>query len=1003
MPWWIYSNRKLLFAEDDGFVASGEWWIHLLVTTLEHSGPTFIKLGQYASSRTDVLPPSICKILSRLQSNVKPHSFADTKRAIKDELGVDMDQIFESFDAKPIGVGAIAQVHKARLRRNPLTGVSTECAVKVLHPGVSFIIDADLTIIHLAAYFIDFIIPGAKWLSLPDEVAMFSSMMRAQLDLATEATNLERFRYNFHKTPQIDFPSPIRPLVSRGVLVEQYIDALPVTTFLELGPSSFDKAIAQLGIQSFLKMLVVDNFVHADLHPGNVFISFERGGELIDPTFLDSLRVQDNKSWNHAIDSLKKHGYVPRLILLDAGLVSELTPSNLTNFVDLLTAVTVFDGEKVAELMVTRSRDPSTCKDLKGFQDRMRGLLNQVRGETLQLSRFTFSFILNNVFDMVRKYRVRLEGDFANVGISVMLVEGIGRRLDPKVDLLAEAGPVLRSTSSSAQDSIADHIKDKTIWLQIYSAGVLYVLYETAAGYALFERIQSEEIGQNLEDVQKATQDLAKFGRYIKMKSFAPFKSAAHALENLMDITEGTASEHLKSFLEVNLPKGKKNAVQLGVADKSLAGSIQNVLGVTCLSAETDDTVAELIRGLRLHSEKLLKQMKDGDMYRAQLGLGHSYSRAKVKFNVNRSDNMIIQSINLLDQLDKDVNLFSMRVREWYSWHFPELIKVVGENATYARCVKYIKNKGNLSESDIPGLEKILKEDASKAKAILQAAATSMGTDISEIDMQNIEAFADRVISLTDYRKRLHSYLVSKMHQVAPNLSALIGEMVGARLIAHAGSLTNLSKYPASTVQILGAEKALFRALKTRGNTPKYGLIYHSTFIGRAAAKNKGRISRILANKCSIASRIDCFLDKPTSRFGELLREQVEERLAFYEDNTTPRKNSEVMSQAVKEVNDAMDLDDEDSTPRKRKAPMDDDEEDDGEEKPKKTEKKKKKKKVEKEDEEEEEQEEEKPKKKSKKVDETNGKESKKEKKKKVEDEPAAEPPAKKKKKKEKA
>lgn len=119
-----------------------------------------------------------------------------------------------------------------------------------------------------------------------------------------------------------------------------------------------------------------------------------------------------------------------------------------------------------------------------------------------------------------------------------------------------------------------------------------------------------------------------------------------------------------------------------------------------------------------------------------------------------------------------------------------------------------------------------------------------MGTDISQIDMTNVLSFTDRVISLTEYRKSLYGYLTSKMHAIAPNLSALIGEMVGARLISHAGSLTNLAKYPASTVQILGAEKALFRALKTRGNTPKYGLIYHSTFIGRAGTKNKGRISR---------------------------------------------------------------------------------------------------------------------------------------------------------------
>nr|KAF6472000.1 NOP56 ribonucleoprotein [Molossus molossus] len=191
------------------------------------------------------------------------------------------------------------------------------------------------------------------------------------------------------------------------------------------------------------------------------------------------------------------------------------------------------------------------------------------------------------------------------------------------------------------------------------------------------------------------------------------------------------------------------------------------------------------------------------------------------------------------------------------------------------------------------------------AKAILDASRSSMGMDISAIDLINIESFSSRVVSLSEYRQSLHTYLRSKMSQVAPSLSALIGEAVGARLIAHAGSLTNLAKYPASTVQILGAEKALFRALKTRGNTPKYGLIFHSTFIGRAAAKNKGRISRYLANKCSIASRIDCFSEVPTNVFGEKLREQVEERLSFYETGVIPRKNLEVMKEAMVQAEEA--------------------------------------------------------------------------------------------------
>merc|ERR1712226_451555 len=215
--------------------------------------------------------------------------------------------------------------------------------------------------------------------------------------------------------------------------------------------------------------------------------------------------------------------------------------------------------------------------------------------------------------------------------------------------------------------------------------------------------------------------------------------------------------------------------------------------------------------------------------------------------------------------------------------------------------VKLIKNRKELTQDKLEELEEILM-DSGKAKTVIDAAKASMGMDISAVDLLNIDMFASRVIGLTDYRKELSAYLQNKMALVAPNLATLIGDTVGARLISHAGSLTNLAKAPASTVQILGAEKALFRALKTRGNTPKYGLIFHSSFIGRAGAKNKGRISRYLANKCSIASRIDCFSEESTTVFGSKLKEQVEDRLKFYETGDLPRKNVEVMAEAVEEA-----------------------------------------------------------------------------------------------------
>lgn len=302
-----------------------------------------------------------------------------------------------------------------------------------------------------------------------------------------------------------------------------------------------------------------------------------------------------------------------------------------------------------------------------------------------------------------------------------------------------------------------------------------------------------------------------------------------------------------------------------------------------------------MLRGLRLHSEKLLKQLREGDTSTAQLGLGHAYSRAKVKFSVQKNDNHIIQAIAILDQLDKAINTFSMRVREWYSWHFPELVKIVSENHKYAKVALFVGNKKTLSEDSLHDLAAEVEDDEGIARSIIDAAKTSMGQDLSQSDLENVGLFAQRVVSLANYRKTLYSYLVSKMGVVAPNLAALIGEIVGARLISHAGSLTNLSKYPASTVQILGAEKALFRALKTKGNTPKYGLLYHSSYIGRAGQKNKGRISRFLANKCSIASRIDNFSETPNTVFGEALKKQVEERLDFYANGTQPTRNETAM------------------------------------------------------------------------------------------------------------
>merc|ERR1712029_1221740 len=167
---------------------------------------------------------------------------------------------------------------------------------------------------------------------------------------------------------------------------------------------------------------------------------------------------------------------------------------------------------------------------------------------------------------------------------------------------------------------------------------------------------------------------------------------------------------------------------------------------------------------------------------------------------------------------------------------------------------------------------------------VKQAAETSMGTEITEEDLANIMTLCERVIELTEYRASLAEYLKVRMSAIAPNLTYMVGELVGARLISQAGSLMSLAKHPSSTVQILGAEKALFRALKTKKQTPKYGLIYHASLVGQSAPALKGKISRVLAAKLSLCCRVDALGDQVEPSLGKEFKEYVENRLATLEE-----------------------------------------------------------------------------------------------------------------------
>merc|ERR1711933_655422 len=228
-----------------------------------------------------------------------------------------------------------------------------------------------------------------------------------------------------------------------------------------------------------------------------------------------------------------------------------------------------------------------------------------------------------------------------------------------------------------------------------------------------------------------------------------------------------------------------------------------------------------------------------------------------------------------------ELNNFAMRLREWYGWHFPEMGKIVTDNLAYAKVVKLMGFKSKSKEVDFSKVG-VPDEIASEVRA---AAETSMGTEVTEEDLRNIHTLCERVIELTEYRGSLAEYLKLRMSAIAPNLTYMVGELVGARLISQAGSLMSLAKHPSSTVQILGAEKALFRALKTKKATPKYGLIYHASLVGQSAPALKGKISRVLAAKLSLCCRVDALGDQVEPSLGKEYKEYVEKRLATLEES----------------------------------------------------------------------------------------------------------------------
>jgi len=396
----------------------------------------------------------------------------------------------------------------------------------------------------------------------------------------------------------------------------------------------------------------------------------------------------------------------------------------------------------------------------------------------------------------------------------------------------------------------------------------MLVLFETPAGYAVFKLMDEGKLAKS-DSLYEDFESIDKARNVVQLKQFQKFEDTTEALSAATAAVEGKMSKSLKKLLKKVIAEDAHE--KLAVADAKLGGSIQEKLDLSCVY---DSKIGELMRCIRSQISGLISGLPDKEMAAMELGLAHSLSRYKLKFSPDKIDTMIVQAVSLLDDLDKELNNYIMRCREWYGWHFPELGKIITDNLAFVRTVELMGTRDNAKTID---LSDVLPEEVEEK--VKEAAEISMGTEISGEDIINIKHLCQQVVEIQEYRGQLYEYLKNRMMAIAPNLTVLVGELVGARLIAHAGTLMNLAKHPASTVQILGAEKALFKALKTKHDTPKYGLIYHAQLVGQSGTKLKGKVSRMLAAKASLACRVDALGEETNTDLGIEHRAKVESRI----------------------------------------------------------------------------------------------------------------------------
>jgi nucleolar protein 56 len=289
-----------------------------------------------------------------------------------------------------------------------------------------------------------------------------------------------------------------------------------------------------------------------------------------------------------------------------------------------------------------------------------------------------------------------------------------------------------------------------------------------------------------------------------------------------------------------------KNITRFFVESKTMADEFSRLYEVTVQHYED----VNLWRQVRLNFLSQFLSTKEQELLH---GLALGISRSAIREASEQSDQLTIQAMNSLDDVEKVQNLMVSRLREWYGLHFPEAAHAIDSGQSLARIVAEGGSREQIESN--PDLVKLITNSSVKAELLSQ----SMGAEIPDQDMTMIQSLAQQILDLYQLREQLEKYLDESMQVIAPNLRGLIGPVIGARLIGLAGGLEKLARFPASTIQVLGAEQALFRALKTGAKPPKHGVIFQHTLIHSAPWWQRGKIARILAGKIAIAARVDLY------------------------------------------------------------------------------------------------------------------------------------------------